>query len=333
MNAEPAVESRSCAQLAGHITANYASVFRHNGWLRLRNRVIAALLSTKQTGARVQGFADCGHASYVLKSDDTPPRYRISGSHCHDRFCVPCANERSCTIAHNVMDFLELKTVRFVTLTLKHQNRPLSDSLDHLYSAWKHLRKSIHWRRRVFGGIAFIEIKHSTITDCWHPHIHALISGRYFPQAMLSDAWNRASGGSSIVDIRAVNGSKHVSRYVTKYASKPLNHTFQHEPYLLEEAIVALKGRRLCMTFGSYRTIKLTDSMPEDGWEQISTLDELIQQAATGDEIAIAILVNLNANAASVAVSAVRPRPPPKDIPSPSPTQSLLFRTVCSPRF
>lgn len=333
MNAQPTSVRKSCSELAGNRLANHATVFRHNGWLRLRKMVIEALVATKQTGARVESFLCCGEGSYVLKSDDSPPRYRIAGSHCHDRFCVPCANERSTTIAHNVIDYVQHKTVRFVTLTLKHQNRSLADSLDHLYSSWKRLRKNRNWKRRVTGGIAFIEVKHSDVTGCWHPHIHALIGGRYLAQALLSHAWQDATGGSTIVDIRKVDGTAHVARYVTKYASKPLNHTFQHTHYLLAEAIEALKGRRLCMAFGAWRKIKLTDSLPEDGWTQIATLDELIHRASEGDLSAIGILTNLDAQAASVAIGSVEPRPPPVVIPTPSPSEPMLFATACDSVF
>lgn len=333
MHAQSAPVRETCAQLAGTALANPAEVFRHTGWRRLRKRVVHALATTKQPGARCQSFADCGRMAYVLQSDDNPPRYRIAGSHCHDRFCVPCANERSTTIAHNVIAYVEHKTVRFVTLTLKHQRRSLAESLDHLYASWKRLRKNRNWKRKVTGGIAFIEIKHSTTTDCWHPHIHVLIGGRYLAQAMLSHAWKQATGDSAIVDIRAVNGTAHVARYVTKYASKPLNHTFQHEHYLLAEAIVALKGRRLCMTFGTYRSIKLTNSLPEDGWTQIATLNELIHRAAEGDSSAIGILNSLDPQAATVAVSAVRPRPPPDGIPTVTRLPCLLFANACDSVF
>ena len=317
MRAEPTADHKSCEELAGNTLANHATVFRHTGWLRLRKLVITALKCTKQPGARVEAFLSCGEGSYVLKSDDSPPQYRIAGSHCHDRFCVPCSNERSTTIAHNVIDYVQHKRVRFVTLTLKHRRRTLAESLDHLYASWKRLRKNRNWRCKVTGGIAFVEVKYSAATA----------------QAMLSHAWKQATGDSTIVDIRKVDGTAHVAKYVTKYASKPLNHTFQYEDWLLEEAIVALKGRRLCMTFGAWRKIKLTDSLPEGGWTQIATLNDLIHQAADGDELAIGILTAIDAHATSVAVSAVRPRPPPVVILTQPPSQRTLFVSLCSPVF
>ncbi len=312
---------------------NPSQVFRHSGWRPLRTRIIAALKRTKQTAARYESYVSCGEQAYILKSGDEPPQYRVAGSNCHDRFCVPCAQERSSTIAHNVMDHLAGRKTRFVTLTLQHRQCTLADALDHLYASWKRLRKQRGWKWCVTGGIAFVEVKHSPATGCWHPHIHALIEGRYYPQDELSRAWHTATGDSKIVDIRLVHGTAHVARYVTKYASKPLNHTFQFENYLLDEAIVGLKGRRLAMTFGTWRGIKLADSPAEDGWENVGTLAAFLESAARGDAEALAILNRIAPERAAAAISEATVRgPPEKNRPNFGREQGVLF-VSCDSRF
>lgn len=325
-------QANRCVEAAGNITANPAQVFRHSGWSKLRTRVRYSLVRTRQKAARYESFATCGRRSYILMSSDDPPKYRVAGSHCHDRFCIPCSLERSSTITHNVMDHVGQRKTRFVTLTLKHRNCTLGVALDHLYSSWTKLRKQARWSGNVTGGIAFVEIIHSKNTGCWHPHIHALIEGRYYPQVELSKDWYTATGDSVVVDIRLVRGTSHVARYVTKYASKPMNNTFQYNSRLLDDAVVGLKGRRLAMTFGSWRGIKLSDTLPESGWENIGTLNDFLYQATHGDADASNILLQIDPTSYFVACSFIKSTSSPPTIePLASPVQGTLFpmATIC----
>lgn len=225
------------------------------------------------------------------------------------------------------------RKTRFVTLTLQHRSCTLGEALDHLYDSWKRLRKQRGWKWCVTGGIAFVEIKHSEVTGCWHPHIHALVEGRYYPQDKLSRDWHTATGDSKIVDIRLVHGTAHVARYVTKYASKPLNHTFQFSNDLLDDAIVGLKGRRLAITFGSWRGIKLADSLPEDGWENVGTLNDFLESAARGDTSAADVLRRIDPAATETAILTVTAiARGPTDVVACKTVQELLFE-VSSVRF
>jgi hypothetical protein len=54
--------------------------FRHSGWNQDRQRVYDALHRTGQSVARTTAFAYCGAHTYVLKSNDDPPRYKLAGS-------------------------------------------------------------------------------------------------------------------------------------------------------------------------------------------------------------------------------------------------------------
>jgi hypothetical protein len=105
-----------------------------------------------------------------------------------------------------------------------------------------------------------------------------------------------------------------VTHYITKYASKPLDPTVVRVPDRLDEAVVALKGKRLCMTFGLWRGYKLTEP-PESGtWIQLGTLDEILEQAEQGDP------------AAQTALEALRVEYAPSTRAPPAPTAP----NVCS---
>jgi len=274
-------------------TANRSINFRHSGWAADRTRVYDALRRTGQSGGRLHDFTECGKHAYVFQSLQDPDLFTLGGSCCHDRFCMPCGRERSRVIATNIKIKTEGKAARFLSLTLKSHTESLQDLLAKLTQDFTSLRRTKLWRKRVTGGVAFLEIKWIAQTQRWHPHMHCLVQGRYIPQQELSRTWLKITGTSKIVDIRIATDDKHVTHYICKYASKPLDHTVVLDADRLDEAVVALKGKRLCMTFGTWRGYKLTEP-PESGtWVQLGTLDEIIGLAETGDANAEAALTAL----------------------------------------
>jgi hypothetical protein len=224
---------------------------------------------------------------------EDPDLYTLGGSTCHDRFCLPCGRERSRVIATNVKLKLDGKPARFLTLTLRSDTEPLDELLAKLTRDFTGMRRSKLWRRRVTGGVAFLEVKWLAGTNRWHVHLHALLQGRFVPREELSRLWLKITGTSDVIDIRIVENEAHCTHYICKYASKPLDRTVVVVPLRLDEAIVALKGKRLCMTFGSWRGYKLTEP-PESGtWIQLGTLSEIIDKAEAGDTEAQAALTAL----------------------------------------
>lgn len=299
--------------------------FRHSGWQHLRNLVYHALWDTDQTIARKNSFSECGHGAYVLRAIDNPHKYRLAGSTCHDRFCTPCATERSRTIATNVAARLGTDGCRFLTLTVRAEQYGLRDAIAHLYASFRRLQRKTHWGQRVTGGVAFLEIKWNEVPGRWHPHLHCLLSGKYIAHKWLSDTWRDITIDSFIVDIRPCKGAQAVTRYVTKYASKPLNTTYCNDHERLCEAVTALKGKRICITFGDWKGTLLVDHPDEDGWEQIDSLASIIARASSGEVEARAILHALDGKAAEHVLAVLleeRPRPPPPHPPQSHSTQS-----------
>ncbi|GAF79661.1 unnamed protein product, partial [marine sediment metagenome] len=229
-----------------------STTFRHSGWVRSRRLVVEALCRTRQPESRKREFTNCGNHAYVLRSIDDPSVFRIAGSSCHDRFCLPCANERAHAIALNVSDHLRERQCRFLTLTLRSADEPLAELLDKLYRSFQALRRRAVWRKRVTGGVAFLEVKYNAAKDRWHPHFHMLLEGRYLPDTDIRRLWYQITGDSRIIFIKMVTSQLHATRYVTKYASKPFNNTFLARPNKLDEAVVAMKGRKLALTFGKW---------------------------------------------------------------------------------
>jgi hypothetical protein len=303
--------------LGGVFGDNLAQVFRHSGWANDRRRVYHALLRTMQSENRVTAFADCGAKAYVYRSLDDPDVYRVSGSTCRDRFCLPCTRERGQTIAANVSERLAGKTARFLTLTLRTQDEGLADAIARLQHAFRRLQRTPLWQGRVDGGVAFVETKYNPAPNRWHPHIHAIVQGRYLPHDQIAATWKRITGDSHIVRIELVRSREKVLRYVTTYCSKALRVRDFPTDAALHEAIIALHRRRLCRTFGTWRGAALTEPHTEGTWELVGELDQLLRDAADGDFDARRAVASLNLAPARQFLLDHPPEPPPQPETSP----------------
>lgn len=310
----------------GH-AAELGTVFRHSGWKRHRAAVYASLQRTKQTLARRIAFSTCGSHAYVIRSLSDPSNIRLAGSTCHDRFCVPCAKDRSAVIVRNVMDRLTDVPVRFITLTLKADDEPLESSIRRLTTAFSSLRRRKLWTNSIAGGVAFLEVHWSRNGQRWHPHMHILVQGRFLDQAKLSQAWYAITGDSKIVDVRLVRNPTHLARYVAKYASKPLNASFANDQSLLDTAVSALKGKRMCVTFGTWQGVQLTETPNEGEWENLGSFTDFIHRASMGNAEAVAILRSLAPGTADDLMEISRNARPPPSRQAPKLTQLTFYET------
>lgn len=304
-----------------------ASNFRHSGWQQDRRRVFTALKATEQTHARVSAFAACGSNMMILRSRETMKgpdgghyhKYQIRCNCCHDRLCVPCARTRSLRIRESLMKLIEKKSVTFITLTLGGKNPDLTESVDRLYRHFKALRNHPVWSEAVKGGAAFCEVKWNAKASRWHPHLHIVCEAGFIPKDDLSRAWHSITKDSFIVDISKVRDEGTVGAYVTKYASKPMDGSFLRDTNLLQQAVLALKGRRLCLTFGDWYGTPLTAAEDEEladdlidvgGYESWGTMNELLALALDGNSEGMHIIRSLDIYDRFVALTSPRPPPP-----------------------
>lgn len=303
---------------------NLAETFRHSGWARDRTRIYQALQDTGQSAGRIDRFADCGAHAYVYRCVEDPTLLRVQGSTCRDRFCGPCTRERGQTIAANITAALNGKRARFVTLTLRTEDLPLDQALAKLQRAFRLLLRTKLWLGRVDGGVAFIEVKYNPHRDRWHPHIHAIVQGRYIPFDLLRKEWLRITTDSHVVRVQVVHSAEVILRYVTTYASKTLRAADFPTTPSLHEAVDALHGTRLCRTFGTWRGMSLTDTPTSGTWEPVASLAHVLTQALAGDIDARAIVAALPGPIPRDWLNSHPARPPP--VPPPpeaAPPQQL----------
>jgi len=279
--------------------------FRHSGWQHDRSRVEDSLDAVFGPGSRLERFRECGSYAWILQSLTDPHLFRVASSHCRDRFCLPCARARAQIVQSNMRAHLGDRDWRFATLTILTRRLTLKEAVDKLYASFRQLRRSALWRRCVTGGVAVCDIKRSQDGVHWHPHLHCIIEGRYLPQPALKAVWHAITGDSYIVDIRPKRKVHHAVSCVTRYITKPLDTEVIRDPESLKAAMLALHGRRLTLTFGSWRGLRLSDPPPNGEWRVVCPLSKLLKRAASGEPDALRLMSHLQE-----LDPCLRPRPP-----------------------
>jgi hypothetical protein len=268
------------------LPANYPR--RHRGWWNTRERTRAAIAATFPPKARLLAWDNCGRRLLVLRNKHRPNTYKLTSAGCHDRFCKPCQAARTTTIQKNLRSRMADHPYRLLTLTLLASTVPLREQLTRLYTCFRKLRQTKTWKQRVTGGAAFLEITLNDATQKWHPHLHLILEGKYYPQEQLSRDWFKLTGDSKVVDIRLISNRNAACIYVTKYCTKAHDHRITRNPEPFAELIQAVKSRKLIMPFGTWRKWKLTAKLDDPDWEYLGPLDELFDcKFCTRDEASL----------------------------------------------
>lgn len=260
-----------------------AGSMRHRSWWHDRLRIHRALEQAVPTGQRSTRFGLCGMSAHVQVSDQDPPEFRISSENCRDRWCRPCQRERSRIIAANIIEKLDSRPCRLITLTIRTEGMTLRAAVRKLYGSFTKLRQTTFWRSRVTGGCATCEIKLTQDGTRWHPHLHLLVEGDYVPAGHLAKKWHVITGDSFIVDVRMAADTTTAARYITKYLGKPVPSSIVRDHAHLTEAIKALTGRRMVSTFGNWQGLQLTETCSEVSWSNLCTYRELVDKVLDGD--------------------------------------------------
>lgn len=263
--------------------------FRHMHWAKTRADVRRHLAATGTSTHALDRFDNCG-AECLVEWSDTANRYRLRASYCRCRHCQPCMKAKGNLIAINLKQKLEAGAqrdgdrFRFITLTLRHTNKPLRDQIAGLYAHFRKLRNSKLWKLTQRGGAVMLEVKLNNRNE-WHPHLHIISEGLHVNQARLANHWMEITDGSFKVDVRAINTSKDAAFYVAKYVSKGTNAEVWDNDDRAQEWITATKGLRTCNTFGTWRSYRLTARSETEtftDWKPVGLLTRITAQARAG---------------------------------------------------
>ena len=243
--------------------------YYHGGWAGMRKKIYAAMYRTSQPEHRMRAFAECclrARPEYKGECESTAKEWRIVTDRCHDRLCEICAAAKAWDIRLALYDQLGQDSHKFITLTLRSSPKEtLTECINRLEAGFRSLRRMKVWTDAVRGGCAFLEVTRGRENKRWHAHFHIIADSTFISKAELSNAWRAATTDSYIVDIQTAGG-KTSANYVTKYVTKAMPAGLLASEAELDEFVVAIKGRRLCTTFGDWygkATLKALDD--EDG--------------------------------------------------------------------
>ncbi len=205
----------------------------------------------------LEQFRSCRTNAWFVRHVETGI-VKVVANACRLRWCPFCSNAKRWLVTKNVEQYLiNHIDKRFLTLTVKHTDEPLENQIEKLYAHFRNLRRTVDWLYHVEGGVWFFQIKKTESTGQWHPHLHVLVSGRYWARQSLSALWHKVTGDSMVTDVRAIRDNRKAAEYVARYCSKPAVTADMTTEELLS-MYHALLGRRLSGTFGNAKEIKLT---------------------------------------------------------------------------
>lgn len=227
----------------------------------------------------LENFINCRNRAWFSVSHITR-RVRVATNSCRLRWCPLCSSALTRYRSHAIEDWLEAQgTTRFLTLTLKHTEGPLDRQISDIYYYFRQLRKIKYFQQVVTGGIWFFQIKRSSRSGEWHPHLHCLVTGSYIIHPRLSEIWEKVTRGSTVVDIRTIRDENQISKYIARYSSRPATLSEYSEADRLE-IFTAMHGRRLCGTWGTGKLCLLSpsNSIDKSEWRKLGTWRNIVSR-------------------------------------------------------
>lgn len=246
---------------------------------------------------RLRRIRNCATSAFIM-CDHATRAVKVGANYCEQRLCPICGPRRARKTARAVRKWLgkpKRYRWRFITLTLKSSEKSLKDQLDFLTASFRRLRQTHLWKNSQELGRGFIEVTYNTNNAQWHPHLHVLAQGNFIAQDALSNAWKKSSGGSTVVDVRALKRADNAAAYVAKYLGKAPSIAAEENALALSQSYYsAIRNRKMVLSYGNPGPLPDPEPEGDDGketpvWRSIGSLDDWLDKADKGDELAIRI--------------------------------------------
>lgn len=234
------------------------------GLEKSRRQTIAALTTgdrpeeVQRMGARVA--ACCSAPHFATDSHGLP---YLCVPRCRCRMCPLCQRQRAVDLGKRLGELVgEMNSPRMFTLTLKSSTEPLRAQLTRLAAAFRRLRQQDRWDELVDGGVLVVEVTRHRGTGLYHPHLHCIATGRFFPQPVLKKMWLKATGDSDVVWVSAVADRRAAGRYLAKYVAKSAD-LYDWPQDAIADFAAQTRGLRMCGTYGCLRAESLVSDVDE----------------------------------------------------------------------
>ena len=193
-----------------------------------------------------------------------PAKGRVSNiiTRCGVRICPWCTHHRTARAKYQILEVMgKMASPRTIVLTARSNDQPLATQLKKLRDDFHKLRRNKKWKALVTSGIYTVEVTYNPRAMTWHPHVHLIIDGQFFPQPLLSSLWKQATGDSNIVWIHKIDDALSSAMELAAYIGKPPK--LKEMPNdKLREYVQATAHVRMLQTFGKAKTAKTIDQDP-----------------------------------------------------------------------
>ena len=230
-----------------------------------RTRIILALKATL-AGPLARSANKLLACSSTARFYVSPSAGKVSTyiNRCRHKLCPFCAKARSGQVAADLLAILTaMKHPRTLILTVASTDTGLTEQMRFLRRSFAKLRRTPAWRERVKGGAYTVEVTYNPDTKRWHPHLHMIIDGTYFPVRLLQRLWHEITNGSKIVWIQDVHDKPGIARELAKYIGKPQRVSTLPADRIREYA-GAVTGSRMVQTFGTSFGVTAVDEDPKN---------------------------------------------------------------------
>lgn len=235
----------------------------------------------------------------MIAIDDETGDVRLHEKRCNARQCTYCSRIRAKKVLSKLMKCVAtMDSPRFLTLTVVSSDAPLRERMQHLRDSFARLRRSKAWKQNMLGGVYTTEVSWNAKRKQWHPHIHAIVDGKYWKQSEIADCWQIASDDSRIVDVRFIYNRESQTRYLATYASKSSDLKSVPTDRICEY-VEHTRGLRFMQTFGTLHAVKMEEAAEKEDatFTDEIRVDELVTAANDGDEVAKQLLSWLRSGA------------------------------------
>ncbi len=180
--------------------------------------------------------------------------HHLTRATCDHPLCTKCARGRSLPLQRKVLGLTRQKpkVFRFLTVTARNVSLITRTYVAWLIQSFGELRATKLWMKRVLGGVYSIETTYNLSDATWHVHLHVIIECEHsLPPTWifrLRSEWSRITGGSHVINLRAVN--RRAVRELVKYQVKAVS--LVHSPELIDQYLRAFHHVRRLQCFGSF---------------------------------------------------------------------------------
>ncbi len=193
---------------------------------------------------------DCGRTARKMRCRSCGAEW-IAPDRCHLRLCPDCGQIRALRLYNAHKCLAGQPNLKHLVLTFKNTPTLAWAMIPWMRGCFTRLRNRKLFARSWLGGVYSMEFTYTKAAG-FHPHIHALIEGKFVPQAEIAKAWKEITGSAEVVWIARAKRSRQVLKYILKPGGDLLD-----DPAALDNFLTVIQHRHFVSGWGKwYRVSK-----------------------------------------------------------------------------